>query len=251
MRKTLLIALAAFAAVALIAGTGCRRVPIEQDTSPWNRDSGSETIDVDVSREGAERVTVKVRMGAGQLELGSTDTSDAVAVGEVIHPLRWPVDVDYSVAATSGDLEIVQRSDEGAPVGRAESIWDLDFAKGLPFEMNVELGAGESSLRLGELALEDLEVTLGAGEATLNLVGERTADLPVDIMHGVGELTLELPSDVGVRVRGANGGVGDISIDGLTVDGDDYVNEAWSGSGPKIDIRLQRGIGQVNLVVVD
>ena len=38
---------------------------------------------------------------------------------------------------------------------------------------------------------------------------------------------------------------------GSTPDGNDLVNAAWSGDGPKIELFITRGIGDVTVVSVD
>jgi hypothetical protein len=48
-----------------------------------------------------------------------------------------------------------------------------------------------------------------------------------------------------------NDGIGDFSADGFKADGITWVNDAWSGTGPKIEIDLTRGIGDVTLTLVD
>ncbi|CAN5656756.1 hypothetical protein BH18ACT11_BH18ACT11_20660 [soil metagenome] len=67
---------------------------------------------------------------------------------------------------------------------------------------------------------------MGAGETTVDLTGDYTQSFDASIEGGIGEATVMLPSDVGVRVR-AEGGVGKINAEGLTREGDSYVNDAY------------------------
>jgi len=52
-------------------------------------------------------------------------------------------------------------------------------------------------------------------------------------------------------VLGGKGGLGDLQVTGFKEDGSDLVNDAWSGSGPKIELTLTRGIGGAKIVSVD
>lgn len=67
---------------------------------------------------------------------------------------------------------------------------------------------GES---LGALSLRRLEVTNGAGSLTLDLRGDWQRDLDARIEGGVGEITVYLPEDRGVRVN-VQQGIGEINL---------------------------------------
>ena len=71
------------------------------------------------------------------------------------------------------------------------------------------------------------------------------------VTAGAGRVEVRLPSDIGVRVSGREDGVGDWSYDGFTVDGDYLVNDAYGTSDTTIELDVQRGIGDVVLVLVD
>jgi len=56
-----------------------------------------------------------------------------------------------------------------------------------------------------------------------------------------------LPRQVGVVVR-ASGGIGSVSAHGFRHDGDEYTNEAYGKSAASIHLKVEGGIGQINLV---
>lgn len=232
------VAMIALMAVAL---TGCYTVPIERDDR-----LGTTEEQISVAREGAESLDAQVTMGAGRLMLGPDAGSETVLTGTVAYPKSWPVRSEYSVEGTEGTLRFTQ--ERGAfPVGDTDNTWDLKLSEGLPTRLAVTLGAGEADVKVGKLDLDDLQFTLGAGETTIDLTGPRTRDLPVSIQAGIGSLRLVVPSDVGVRISGRNDGLGTFDANGFMADGNSWVNDAWSESGPKIDIDLQRGIGEVTV----
>jgi hypothetical protein len=51
---------------------------------------------------------------------------------------------------------------------------------------------------------------------------------------------------VGVRAH-ASGGIGSVSTDGLTRDGDDYVNAVYGKTPASIELTVQGGIGEIDL----
>lgn len=244
MRNRTAISLLLVAALAsTIASTGCRRVRLEDVEGP----SGMESASKSVALDGAEQLDVRVRMAAGELTLagGSTGALDAEFQAS---PRSWLPEVEYSVEGTAGVLRVTQPEvTDFAFMGNTRNVWNLELASGLPTELDIELGAGESNIDLTEVDVRYVRVLTGAGETTVDLSGDRTSDVDGTIEAGVGELTLKVPEDIGVRLSGAREGIGDYSMEGFEPDDGAYVNDAWETSTVKMDIRLQRGVGDVTV----
>jgi hypothetical protein len=68
---------------------------------------------------------------------------------------------------------------------------------------------------------------------------------------GIGELTLRVPADVGVQISGRQEGIGDLSADGFTMNGNQLTNAAWDTSPVKMYIALTRGVGDVRIETID
>ena len=113
-------------------------------------------------------------------------------------------------------------------------------------ELKVEMGAGKSELKVGELALTRLEIHMGAGQVTTDLTGNWKKDLTAEIRGGVGHAIVRLPVDVGVRVH-ATGGIGSIIAGGLKREGDEYVNELYGKSPVTLRIDVAGGVGNIEL----
>jgi len=109
----------------------------------------------------------------------------------------------------------------------------------------LQLGAGESDLDLDSLTLAALDLSMGAGENTVDLTGNYGRDLAANIEGGVGEATVRLPGEVGVRVD-AEGGLVEINTEGLLREGEAYVNDAFGDSEVTLDIDIRGGVGQIN-----
>ena len=60
---------------------------------------------------------------------------------------------------------------------------------------------------------------------------------------GVGEVTVMLPSDVGVKAK-AEGGIGKINAEGLKKVGDSYVNAAYGESDVTLDVDVEAASGR-------
>ena len=82
----------------------------------------------------------------------------------------------------------------------------------------------------------------------MDLTGDWRNDLTASIQGGVGRATVRLPSDVGVRAS-AEGGIGAIHVHGMKKDGDDYVNDAYGKSPVTVKVKVEGGVGEINLEV--
>jgi predicted membrane protein len=108
---------------------------------------------------------------------------------------------------------------------------------------------GESDLDLDSLTLTSLDLEMGAGEPKVDLTGDYAQDFDVSIEGGVGETTVLVPSEVGVRVR-AEGGLGKINVEGFQREGEAYVNDAYGDSDVSLNVDVRGGVGATNLEVV-
>jgi len=219
---------------------------------------------------GAEIVRAEIEMKAGTLKIGGG--ADALMEADFIYNVdKWKPEVSYEVEGGRGELLVRMPKTEWSSFGEGVKYeWDLRFNDDVPMELFVELGAGESDLDLasmhlerlkvmngagetrvdvgGSPALKKLNIYTGAGEVELDLVGNWDHDLDASIKGGVGEITVKLPSNVGVRVD-ASKGIGSIKADGFTKDGGDYVNDAYGKSGVTLSIDINAGIGEIRLEI--
>jgi predicted membrane protein len=162
----------------------------------------------------------------------------------------WRPEVDYDLRGATGELLVEQGDDGGVHLGGdARNEWEVRLNDEVPVDLTVEMGAGESNLDLDSLALTGLDLQMGAGQTTVDLTGDYAEDLDASIQGGVGEATVLLPSQVGVRVD-AEGGLGKISAEGLRMEGDSYVNDAYDDADVTLQLDIQGGVGQINLEVV-
>jgi hypothetical protein len=235
MRRSVVV-LVAIAAVFLAS---CGR----QSIGEMERES--QAIDL----ENAQSVRAELRMGAGELNV--TGGADALMEADFAYNVAdWEPEVDYDVSGDTGELKVEQGSGEDIPLGgEPRNEWDLRFNDDVPIDLNVQMGAGESDLDLDSLTLTGLDLQMGAGETTVDLTGSYDRDIAATIEGGVGEATVQLPSEIGVRVN-AEGGLGQINAEGLQREGDAYVNDAYGDSDVTLDVDVRGGVGQINLEVV-
>ena len=255
--------------VAMVVFFGCTFSSINLDTTqtgPLQNDV------VTVEAEDAEEVRVTISMGAGELDIdgGAEDLLEAEFTYNIAD---WEPEVSYDVTEDVGRLTVRQPNTSDIPIsGGVRYEWDLRFAENVPLDMRIEGGAGRQDLDLAGLDISDLDIRLGAGNAEINLsnnpslsrldldvgAGQTTLDLngprersaDIDIQGGVGRIHLLLPQDVGVRVE-VSRGIGDVDASGLFREDNAWVNEAYGESDAALEIRIQAGIGSIELDVRD
>jgi hypothetical protein len=195
--------------------------------------------------KGAESVDVDLHMGSGQLNVqgGSAHLLNA----DFRYDRKWDnPTVDYHVSGDKGVLEVRQPG-ESVDVGPTENTWDLNFNNDVPMDFHVELGAVQGNLRLGEMNVRSLEVQAGVAQVTVDLTGARKSDMKVDVKGGIGQITVRLPRDVGVKAHAA-GGIGTVQAHGLKESGSEYTNDVYGKTPHKITMDIQGGIGEIELI---
>jgi hypothetical protein len=193
-------------------------------------------------RDDAKEVNVHLRMGAGQMKVGSG--THKLMQGYFTYTVpSWKPDLSYS----AGDLTVAQPQSHSVHIGNNKYEWDLRFAQDIPLNFHVNFGAGEAQLDLGGLTLRHVSVDMGVGSLKLDLRGIPKQDYEVSINGGVGEATVHLPATVGVYAE-ASGGIGEINARGLRKRDGHWVNEAYDEPGAKIHVSVHGGIGQITLI---
>ena len=226
------------AAVAVFIGA-CQ----SQEAGQTQRESRS------IQPENAQAVRTNLRMSAGELDL--TGGADTLMEADFSYNVaNWRPQVHYDVSGGTGELVVKQGSGEGVRFGsNARNEWDVRLNDEVPTALKMQMGAGESDLDLDSLTLTGLILHMGAGETTVDLTGDYDRDFDASLEGGVGEATVLLPSEVGVRAK-AEGGLGEINAKGFRREGDSYVNDAYGDSEVILNVDVQGGVGEINLEVV-
>jgi hypothetical protein len=195
----------------------------------------------------ASQVNVHINLRAGEMSVDG-DAEHLMDASFRYNIAEWQPRVNYSVNGSQGELVVEnQDRDPQIPVGGSlVSEWELHLSNKVPIELTIETGAGESELDLRQLNLTGLRINSGAGVTNIDLSGSLDHDLDVTITGGVGEITVKLPKEMGVRVS-ADTGIGGLTNSGLIKDGNQYVNDAYGGSPHTMQLDIQAGVGSINL----
>jgi len=247
MKRTIALIAVGVALIGALAATGCTRVPLSETIG------GAPTaVTVDkpsFELKGAETVVGTIRMGVGELSLtGSADSSDTITGRFEYAPVSWKPEVEFETDGAKAQYRVSQPESQPMQLGNdVRNSWAMKFPPGVATELSLKLGVGESTIDLRNVDIRELGVLTGVGSAKIDLSGERANDIIATIECGVGETVIRVPSDMGVRITGADDGVGELSTPGFTKDGYDLVNAAYATTAPKLAINLTRGVGEVRI----
>jgi len=242
MKKSVFLFVLLASAAVLLSSCGTQRGGTQQ-VGEMQRESKS------IQAQNVDSARAKLQMGAGELNL--TGGADQLMEADFSYNVAdWKPRVSYDVSGAEGDLVVKQGSGGGVRLGgKARNEWDISLNDEMPTDLVVQMGAGESDLDLDSLSLTGLDLQMGAGKTTVDLTGDYTQDFDASIKGGVGEATVLLPSEIGVRAR-AQGGLGSINAKGLQREGESYLNDAYGDSDVTLDVDVQGGVGEINLEVV-
>jgi hypothetical protein len=259
MNKKTLVAIAAVAVLgAVVLSAGCTRVPLTESQKMFGGEPGkSSTETTSAPLGGADRVDATIRMGVGDLSVSGVSSQTAGFTGGFkYNPASWKPEVTYGVGELADGVKVgvlyvgQPEGDNIMKWGETENSWDLALASGVPTNLSLKLGAGEGSVDLSAVDIRSLDAVTGVGETSIDLSGPRTADLSGTITTGVGDTTVRLPRDIGVQITGGGDGLGDVSSEGFT-GGNVLTNDAWHQPGPKITLKVVRGVGDITFELVE
>jgi hypothetical protein len=204
----------------------------------------SETQSVEL--DSASTVIAQIEFPAGELKVegGASSLMDASFRYNIDD---WQPQVKYTENGAQGELLVSQPGDDKLPVGGGlVNEWTVQLADDLPMNLTILTGAGNAELDLGALDMTSLNIQTGAGVTTVNLDGAWQHDLDVSIEGGVGELTVNLPAEMGVRVD-MDTALVSVTTNGLTKNENGYVNTSFGTAPYTLTLKLQAGVGSVVL----
>ena len=210
----------------------------------WGPPGPERTETRSIELDKSEEVKVDLKMGAGELRVGGG--ADQLMQGRFSYNrLRLRPEVSYSSGGFRGHLVVEEPSHVGTATSRY--VWDLRFNDQKPLDLNVNCGAGQSRLNLGDLTLRRVNVEMGVGELKMDLRGAPKNDYDVSVRGGVGSATIYLPENVGIEAH-VEGGIGGIHAPGLEKREGRYVNDSYGRAKTTVRLDIEGGIGSINLV---
>ena len=240
-------------------------VPVGGQTSELSIEMGSGELEIAGGGAGLVEGTVRynvekwqptVETSGNRIKIvqgsqGKIDIPDRNVINEWDLRLgNTPVDLNIQAGAYEGTLDLTGVPITNLTVADGASRATVKFDSLNPTRMErltYKTGASQVDLEgLGNANVAEVIFEGGAGSYTLDFSGELQQDISVHLSAGMSNVRINVPENARVRVE-VGGGLSNVSVsDTWTTDGDVYER---SGSGPLINIKIDMGLGNLELRV--
>ncbi len=195
---------------------------------------------------GIESATADLSFGAGSNHLYAIGDSDNLIEGtlQTYNPPVFEVN-------QSGDHANI-RLEAGTttfyiPPFSPEEKWEVGLNSAVTYQVNLNIGVGQSKIDMSKLLLSGGNVSGGVGATEMWLPNKGVFTLNVN--GGVGELRLYVPHNMAVRAE-VNGGLG--AFHGMPrlqqVSEDVYQTEGFSSAENAVTLTINGGVGAITLI---
>lgn len=186
--------------------------------------------------------------GAGGLRASSKDGPRQTAA--VTFSPRADLALAVTLGASDADLELggLRLTDLDLQAGASRAV--VRFSKPNATrcrEASLRSGAAELTvLGLGNSRCDRIAFEGGVGHVTLDFSGAWTASSRVEVKMALGEVTLRLPREVGVRIS-SDRILASFDAQGLVREGESYISPGYHQAPRHLDIDLTAALGGVGV----
>lgn len=205
---------------------------------------------VTISLEGASSARVRIRHGAGRLEIKAGAAANELAGG------MFGGGLDYDVRQEGEVLDVEMRvASQGFPglmspwgwVGARGLDWSVGLSGEIPLSLEIQGGASDNRLDLSDLSVTDFRLQTGASSTNLTLPAG-AGHTKAEVRSGVGSVSIRIPMRVAARIRVKG------ALSGTTVDrsrfprkGRAYESADYATAANKVDLDVQMSVGSVDI----
>jgi hypothetical protein len=203
-----------------------------------------------IDLQDAKRASVKVKHGAGMLEVRGGAESGKLVSGTFANGLDARVKKD-------GDILDVTMQPERPPfpevifpwnwMSGKGFHWDCGFATDIPLNMVFEIGAVEAHLDFTEMLVKDIVLKTGASSTDLKLPAQ-AGQTHLKVEAGAASVEISVPDGVAARVE-ASAGLATVTVDQERFPKQNgyYQSQGYDTAENKVDIRIETGLGSIDI----
>ncbi len=213
------------------------------------RTTGEQASSLSLPMEGARRLRLSLKHGAGRLRVDS-----GAGLGLALDG-KFGFGVRHESARSGDELSVHLRPQDdwflfSAPWGwwRGEPPeWTIHLTKEIPVDLELETGASDTVLDLESLHLGSLRLLTGASSTEVRLPGPQ-GHVPVALKGGAASISVRLPMNVQARVR-ATTDLGSVSVDRsrFTQEGSTYTSSGFDQATDRFELEAGIGAGSVDI----
>lgn len=207
--------------------------------SDYDTQSGSAVLGLKPAGEGGVRVVSRTQLSQ---------------VASVTLSPRVDLTLDLTLGAVEADVELggLRVSNLGVKTGASRAVIRFSQPNAARCDVaTISAGAAEVSLLgLGNSRCDEIEFEGGIGRVTLDFAGAWSTSSRVEVKMAVGELTLRLPRNAGVRLR-MDKFLSSFEPTGLVRRGEAFESRNYGRTERHLDIDLTTAMGEVNVEWAD
>ena len=162
-----------------------------------------------------------------------------------------PISLDLSLGASEAtvDLSGLRIADLKLDVGAGDV--DVYFDQPNPEPLRrMQIEAGLSELRIYSLGNANCQYLIfegGVGEFFLDFRGNWQKDARAEIDMGLGDLTVKLPRNLGVKLIFDKSFLTSLTADSFIKEGNQYTSENYQQARHHLTLKVEAGIGDINI----
>jgi hypothetical protein len=218
--------------------------------------------------QGAQRASVRVEFGGGELSIGGLNEAGLLARGDLAAERGGRLTTQYRVRDGVGVLEVRAGRGRPGPPFFFNQSWSwpdrtgssffqqgssqsdrlsIGLARGVPLDLEVQAGGADASLDLRDLTVPSLRYHTGATRSTIVLPA--TGMSRVDLQAGAAVVNLEVPQGTAARIRTPGSGLSQIDVDQsrFPLLGEAYESPDYASATDRVDLILNVGATSVTV----
>ena len=195
-----------------------------------------------VSRDGAARATVRLRLLSEELVVHSSSEVDFFEGTFSYNVQEWSPKIDQETSEGTLKLTVGQGLGSQLPIGLGEydNAWDVGLAPSLPVDLGIDMGTGIADLDLSGLSITKL--TLTTGKTDVSVAFSEPNPEPLSMLRltaGTGSIVMTGLGNSNIDQLNIIGGTGSVDLD-------------FSGSMSRAAVvDVKAGAGEFNVRVPD
>lgn len=205
------------------------------------------TTTIDYPLKDIRSANVSINFSTGTNTLRALSDSASLIAGTIAH--YGDLTFDASDAGSQANVRLNSSSVSIVmPFGGAsQERWDVALNPAAAYDVNFEMGVGQSTLDLSKLTITGGRINAGVGTTDLTLPAQGRFTLNID--GGVGTVRIRLPGRMALRVE-IDTGIGSFNPGGRlkALGGDVYETEGFGNADNAITLRIKAGIGSISII---
>jgi len=210
------------------------------------RGSTAEKKELSIPLSGSNDAVITFEHGAGQINLNGGVQPGTLLSGEFFGGVRESL--NQSGTTTHLVLKVPDDVFFFWPMGSINSrTWNVKVSPEIPLDLHLKTGASESKLDLTDLLIRNLRIDTGASSTQIN-APSHAGYTRMDLHSGAASIIVTIPQGVAAKID-SKGGLSSNNIDRTRFpqNGNLYESPDYSTSTNRIDIKVETGIGSVEI----